>query len=270
MKKLMIYFLIIVTLIILYSALFESKNIVIKEYPITNNKISTSHHGLKVVHFSDLHFGTTIKIKQLINIVDKINALNPDLVFFTGDLLDSNIEYTDVDIEEFIYEFNKIKPALAAYIIKGNHDYEEIYNKIVDETNFTLLNNSVDYFYLEDQNPIKIIGLGSLLKKDHDLTTLLLPEDELYTILLIHEPDLLKEIKLNNIDLVLAGHSHNGQVRLPYIGAIIKPEGAKQYYDERYLIDNTPIFISSGLGTSKINLRLFNPPSFNFYRLYNH
>ena len=50
------------------------------------------------------------------------------------------------------------KTSISSLYNKGNHDYEEIYNKIVDETNFTLLNNSVDYFYLEDQNPIKIIG----------------------------------------------------------------------------------------------------------------
>ena len=78
-----------------------------------------------------------------------------------------------------------------------------------------------------------------------------------------------KKIKDKNIDLFLAGHSLNGQVRLPFIGSIYTPTGAKKYYDSKYKIDNTEIYISNGLGTSKIPYRLNNRPSINLYRFYN-
>ena len=65
----------------------------------------------------------------------------------------------------------------------------------------------------------------------------------------------------------MAGHSHNGQVRLPFIGAIVKNQGAKKYYNEYYKIKNTDLYISGGIGTSTLPFRLFNRPNINFYRL---
>ena len=85
----------------------------------------------------------------------------------------------------------------------------------------------------------------------------------------MHEPDFIDEIDYRKFDLVLAGHSHNGQVRLPFIGALVKPNYAKKYYDEYYKIKNTDLYISSGIGVSEVNFRLFNRPSFNLYRLTN-
>ena len=94
-------------------------------------------------------------------------------------------------------------------------------------------------------------------------------ENNYYKILITHEPDTYEKIKDKNIDLFLAGHSLNGQVRLPFIGSIYTPTGAKKYYDSKYKIDNTEIYISNGLGTSKIPYRLNNRPSINLYRFYN-
>ena len=65
----------------------------------------------------------------------------------------------------------------------------------------------------------------------------------------------------------MAGHSHNGQIRLPIIGALYTPEGAREYYDEHYVIDGIDLYISSGIGVSLVNYRFWNRPSINFYRL---
>ncbi len=73
--------------------------------------------------------------------------------------------------------------------------------------------------------------------------------------------------KYDNINLVLAGHSHNGQINIPYIKKLFLPEGSKKYYNNYYKVNNTNLYISSGLGESKINFRLFNKPSINFYRI---
>ena len=62
-------------------------------------------------------------------------------------------------------------------------------------------------------------------------------------------------------------HSHNGQIRLPGIGALYTPNGSKKYYDNYYDLDETPLYISSGIGVSIVNYRLFNKPSINFYRI---
>ena len=94
-------------------------------------------------------------------------------------------------------------------------------------------------------------------------------EDINYKIILVHEPDYIDTItsKYNNTNLVLAGHSHNGQINIPYIKKLLLPEGSKKYYNNYYKVNNTNLYISSGLGESNINFRLFNKPSINFYRI---
>ena len=84
---------------------------------------------------------------------------------------------------------------------------------------------------------------------------------------LIHEPDVIEDMNVNPFDLILAGHSHAGQIRLPFIGAFILPEGAQKYYENHYKIENSDLYISNGLGVSNYNFRLFNTPSYSLYRL---
>ena len=90
-----------------------------------------------------------------------------------------------------------------------------------------------------------------------------------YKINIMHYPDDINKIKDYNFDLVLAGHSHNGQIRVPIYGAIMTPTHAKKYYKPYYKINNTNFYISSGIGCSDYNFRLFNRPSYNLYRLTN-
>ena len=90
-----------------------------------------------------------------------------------------------------------------------------------------------------------------------------------YKILLTHYPDSVTSVLKYNFDLIASGHSLNGQVRLPFIVGIVLPNGAKKYYKEYYKLNNTDLYISSGIGTSQISFRLFNRPSINFYRLTN-
>ena len=94
-------------------------------------------------------------------------------------------------------------------------------------------------------------------------------DDISYKIILAHEPDITKDITTNyQVNLILAGHSHGGQIRLPLIGALYTPPYSKEYYEGHYKINDTNLYISSGIGVSTVNYRLWNRPSINFYRLY--
>ena len=90
-----------------------------------------------------------------------------------------------------------------------------------------------------------------------------------YTIVLTHEPDNFSALKNKDVDLVLAGHSLNGQIRLPFYGGLLKRNGCKEYIDGHYQVDNKELYVTNGFGTIKYNFRLFNKPSFNIYRLKN-
>ena len=279
MKKIIITLIIIILLIssiLLYSRFIATKGLKVKEYKIVNTKITDSYHGLKIVHLSDIHYGSTINEKELNNIVDKINEIKPDIVVLTGDLIDNRIAF-DKDI--IINCLSKIEANLGKYAISGNHDLPlDDFNYIVKESGFTNLDNNYDLIYYKSNEPIIISGIGydgedvGIKTEQFDKYISELEVDDIkpiYSILLIHEPDTVDNLDLNKYTLVLAGHSHGGQVRLPFVGAIYKPDGAKNYYEEYYKLNNTDLYISSGLGTSMYKFRLFNKPSINFYRITN-
>lgn len=259
---------IFLTIVAIYSYYIETKRIIVKEYSIINKKIPNKFDGTKIVHFSDLHFGTSIKENELEKIKTKMNTLNPELVIFTGDLVDDGYQITEEQKNKLINFLNEINAKIGKYIIRGNHDLTDIYDSIITKTDFIELNNINKNIFKEDSK-IKIIGLDDYLEGNQNIENAFdFESEDLYTILITHEPDTIDKIKDYNIDLMLSGHSHNGQIRIPFIGAVYTPIGSKKYYDERYLIDETSLYISSGLGTTVIPFRLFNKPSFNLYRLY--
>lgn len=267
--KFLTYLLLIGFILLLYSHFVGTKGLIIREYNVTNDKIPSSFNGFKIIHFSDLHYGTTIKEKELKNLVSEINSLKPDLVVFTGDLLDGDYVPNENDIKVLIRELNLIDSSIGNYIIRGNHDSWKEYQKIIDNINFKDLNNKNELIYDKDNTPILLVGLDDCLenKTNIDEAFNYEYEEDYYTILLLHEPDLMDKLT-KHVDLALAGHSHNGQIRLPFIGKLYTPNGSKKYYDEVYNLNDTTLYISGGLGTSKVPFRLLVKPSFNFYRLY--
>lgn len=271
--------LILACTILLYSRYVATSGLVIKEYKVTNEKITDNFHGLKIVHISDIHYGTTIDKKDLQNIVKKVNLLKPDIVVLTGDLLD---EETDINASKdiLIQQLSNIKTTIGKFAIEGNHDdnFEE-WSTIIENSGFINLNDTYDKIYKEKNNYILISGVSTNISENNDINAKLqstkdflntVSEEEkasIYKILLLHEPDFIDNINDIEFDLVLAGHSHDGQIKLPFIGALQTPIYAKKYYQEHYKVNATDIYISSGLGTSKIKFRLFNRPSINFYRI---
>lgn len=261
--------------IIIYSRYIGTKGLIVKEYKIVNERIPEEFHGFKIVHFSDLHYGTTIQKKELESLVHKINSLKPDIVVFTGDLTSSDMN--EEEENELITSLLNIKATYKKYAILGNEDQETIFNNIIQQSDFINLNNQYDLIYNNSLEPILIAGSNSNLNtnitiKEKLKTTIdyINNHDIAYRILLLHEPDYIDEIESDKFHLALAGHSHAGQIRLPWIGAIILPDGAKKYPNFVYDIYNTKLYISSGLGTSNIKFRFNNKPSINLYRLTNH
>lgn len=277
--KFIIIFILIIAAILLYSRFIATKGLVTKEYKITSSSIQDNFHGFKIVHISDVHYGRTTDKKDLNNMVKEVNLLKPDIVVLTGDLIDRDTKLDDDLKGEISEALSSINANVGKYAISGNHDsnFSE-WESIINNSGFKNLNDTYELMYNDGYTPILLAGLSSNLNNQVDITeryNKILEYSnnenikELYKILLIHEPDYINNIDYSNFNLILAGHSHNGQVRLPFIGGIILPNGAKKYYKEHYKINNTDLYISSGIGTSGISFRLFNKPSINFYRLTN-
>ena len=268
--KYLLFILLFIIGTILWARFIGTKGLVVKEYSLINNKIPDNFSGMKIVHFSDLHYGSTIHEAQVTNLVKKINELKPDIVVFTGDLIDKDYFNSQKDIAFITDSLKNIEARLGKFAVIGNHDYGYTeFEIIMENSDFIFLNNMSQKIFFNDITPIVITGVTSLLQSTPNYDEILSDTDpEYYHILLAHEPDILNKLKSYSIDLMLSGHTHGGQVRLPFVGTIVTAAGGKIYYEEKYKVGNTDLFISSGIGTSTLKFRLFNKPSINLYRLY--
>jgi hypothetical protein len=267
--------LIVAILILLYARFIETNKLEVNEYRIVNDNFK-SIHGYKIAHVSDIHIGNTTDIKYLQKLVDKINLTKPDILFFTGDLIDKDTKLTEKMKEEIEDILSSLDINIKKYSIKGEDDLKfSSYDFIMENAGFISLDDTYETLYLDKENFFLLAGLSStkdsskIESKLSDLNDYIENNENkpLYSILIMHEPDFVENIDTQNFNLILAGHSHGGQVKLPYIGGIIYPKYARNYNLSYQKIGDTDLYISSGIGTTTYKFRLFNPPSFNLYRL---
>ena len=267
--KIFITMLILIILLLLYSRFIGTIGLITKEYTIKDNNISNDFDGIKIIHFSDIHYKRIITKDRIDKIINEINLINPDIVIFTGDLIDQDSNIEEDDITYLKEALSKINAKYGKYSVIGNHDYSidiEVLRSIYKESNFNLLENSYDIIYGKNNNKLYIGGISTGAFSDTVLNKMNYNE-ECYKIIILHEPDYTDEIISLNPNLILGGHSHNGQVNITYLKKYFVPTGSKKYYDEHYLVNNINLYISSGIGVSRYNFRLFNHPSINFYRI---
>lgn len=265
--KYLLLLLFFVFLFLFYTSYFSTTGFIINDYKISNKKIPDSFDGFKIIQFSDLHYGSTIFENELSEIISLINKSEPDIVIFTGDLINKNYNLSSKSSEKIISKLNDINASLGKYAISGEED-GKLFNTIFNQSGFTILNNSSDYIYSNDDSRILINGIS--YSKDNKLEFSNFINDETsFNITILHQPDKIDEIEENlSSDLILAGHSHNGSIVVPYVTSLFKPDGSKKYYKPFYMINNTPIYISSGLGTNnKLGFRLYCRPSISIIRL---
>ena len=257
-----------------YTTYISTVKINVREYRVINKKIPDSFNGLKIIQLSDLHYGSTMQKENVIEIRKLTNKRKPDIVVFSGDLIAKNYNLDSKEQESLIKELKKINSSLGKYAILGDEDNEKI-STIFNQSDFTILRNDYDLIYKDNSTPILLIGLSSE-KKGQDIEKAYsyfqqeTHNSNIYTIALLHEPDKVDDIlSTKQTDLFLAGHSHNGDIRLPFTHtALKKKEGAKKYDQDRYTINQSELFVSSGLGTES-GIRLFCRPSINFFRISN-
>ena len=148
--KILFFIIFILIIILLYSRFIGTKGLKVKEYKIVNENFTDNFYGLKIVHITDLHYGNTTNNSDLKKIVDKVNLIKPDIIVFTGDLLDKDLN--NEELEEFKDILNNMKSNIKKYAVNGNHD--ENFSEILKETGFTDLNNNYDSLYNSNNSVI--------------------------------------------------------------------------------------------------------------------
>ena len=211
-------------------------------------EVSIGNPGkIRILHFTDLHYkGEKASLESLI---DLINELKPEIVCFTGDILEKP-EYLDGALDGI----SKIKAPV--YGIPGNHDYWSGINLSKVEKCFQgtggawLPNKSIT---LPNKN-ITISGVTAMESSPPPN-----PNPRTKQILLTHYPAYVEKLK-TKYDLILAGHSHGGQVRIPFFGALITPNDTGKYEKGLYETPAGPLYVNPGIGYFMVPVRFFCPP----------
>ncbi|WP_277585066.1 metallophosphoesterase [Psychrobacillus antarcticus] len=250
-----------------YSFKIEPKRLVTKEYELEFSSGGTD--SIRVVQFSDVHLGPNYSLEQLERLVDRVNDLEPDIIAFTGDLLDVASEFERRSETSGI--LGKLSSRYGNYAVWGNHDHGgggvRFYEDLMMKSGFTLLKNENSIIELESGQVLNIIGLDEAMLGKPDVQKAYSGVDDRGAkLLLLHQPDLVDEIGYDNFDLALAGHSHGGQVVVPTFGPVVTPPLAKKYRKGMYQLGtHTHLYVNSGIGTTRIPIRFWSPPEISVF-----
>ena len=249
----------------------EDKYIQVNEREIASARLPEAFDGFRIIHVSDYHnawFGWKAS-----NLLDKIREAEGDVILITGDIIDRRTP----NLRRSRYFIRKVSEILPAYFVTGNHEahYKRWFNLkkyIIKSEMENLSFSSVElardggkinlagmpdpWFLGDEEDPFVHLYFDKMLQ--HRLNGL--PAG--FTILMSHRPELFHIYSKYNLDLVLSGHAHGGQIRLPYLGGLYSPhQGILPRYTEGIHIKNdTALSISRGLGNSRFPFRVFNRP----------
>ena len=263
-----IVLLIVIALLLFCS--YQNRHLETTYYTYKAEQLGADLEGYRIVQISDLHNAKFGKNNQ--KLVDRIRECEPDMIVLTGDLVDSN--HTNVDrAVQFVDEIVKICPV---YYVTGNHEYwleKSEYDELMDGligARVVILDDQVVEISRGDAK-FRLVGLDDKSLADGTLGTLLNnaqnvahedSEKNEFTVVLAHEPQYLARYAGTGVDLVLSGHAHGGQFRLPFVGGIVAPDQGflPEYTAGEYYMNGTEMIVSRGLGNSVVPVRLFNYP----------
>ncbi|MDE6476096.1 MAG: metallophosphoesterase [Erysipelotrichaceae bacterium] len=264
--------------IFFYSVYIAVERIQIQYETIQSTKIPEDFHDVTIAFITDIQFGQFMTYDRLANMIQKINQSHPDILLFGGDLFEDTINHTpsEQSTTQLIELLKSLKAPLGKFAVLGERDLtnEEIKTRatrILNDSDFEIITNRSLRLHNQSNASITLIGLDSLIngKPDYDVAFQGVSNEE-FNIAITHCPDIVNEsqIPLASLDLIFAGHSHASQISLPLIGPLDTLEGAQMYNHGNYYINNTTkLVVSNGLGTTKLDMRLFSLPQVNIYRL---
>lgn len=238
---------------------------------IESEKIHPDLDGLQIAFFSDLHYLSFTEEKRLENIIERINNVNADVLIFLGDLIAKELDETQTDILE--NNLKQLKADYGKFAILGEDDYQsESINTAVESVlynaDFELLKNQKLLLSKNSKHAIQLVGIDSPLDDKANIELAYSDVDEkLFTLTIVHTPDTVKELPQNKTDLVLAGHSHGGQIKIPLLGQIYNKELAEDYYTGLYSVNLIKLYVSHGVGLTNKDVRINAPAEIVIYTL---
>ena len=258
--------------LVLWAFVIEPDRLVVNEVGITLPRLPQAFAALKIAVVADLHVGSPhIDAGKLQQVVSTINEQKPDLILIAGDfVIQDVIGGHFVEPEVIADNLKELHARLGVFAVLGNHDWwydGERVMRALNGVGIRVLENEVVRIEQDGQS-LWLIGLGDLWTRTPDIAgTLQKVSDDGPVIVLTHNPDLFPQMP-SRVSLTIAGHTHGGQVNLPFFGRRIVPSKFK----ERYAIGHIQeaghhLFVTPGIGTSMIPVRFRVPPEISILTL---
>ncbi len=246
---------------------FRDQKIVVKNWPQRLN-------GFTVAFITDPHVGSPhIDLEKLAEIVAQTNARKPDLVLLGGDyVIQGVLGGKRVPSDKIAQALAGLKAPYGVYGILGNHDWWDDSQRILAEftqAGIPLLEDRSVEIRHPNGDSFWLAGITDYLEGPHDVAKALsgIP-DGVPLLALTHTPDIFPELP-HHIGLTLAGHTHGGQVYLPFIGRPLVPSQYGERYAKGLVTEQgRHLFVSVGIGTSILPVRFLTPPEVVMLRLY--
>ncbi|MEG0313706.1 MAG: metallophosphoesterase [Erysipelotrichaceae bacterium] len=240
-----------------------------------SSKISPDMNNVQIAFISDINYNSFMKKERLVPMLEKLNNAHPEVVLFGGDMFDQvDLSIPDASIQEELTALLKsIEAPLGKFAVLGesdmtNPEMKETVTRILKNADFELITNNNIQLHNGTKASINLVGVDCADAGSPDIDAAfknISPEN--FTLVFTHAPDIIDSFPMNGIDVVLAGHTHGGQVRVPFYTVINdKPYGEKYNYG-KYNLNSTELFVSNGLGTIQVDMRLFSPPQIVIYRI---
>jgi hypothetical protein len=246
--------------LIFWGFLIEPGRLVVREQSIKIDSWPRELNGLRIAVISDIHVDNWfIDLKKLRSIVERTNQLQPDLILIAGDFMsgDGWVKRT-VEPEVFGPVLKELRARYGVYSVLGNHDWWHDGEKVrrgLEANGIKVLENEVAQIDVQGTS-IWLAGLADLWERlqEVDKTINKIPQG-VPIIALTHNPDIFPKLP-QRVQLLVAGHTHGGQVRFPLIGAVVQSSNFGDRYERGHVFENNHhLFVTTGIGTSIMPVR---------------
>lgn len=250
--------------LVLWATVIEPRRLVVHEETIALPNWPHEQPPLKVALLSDLHVGSPgWGLGRLAALVERVNELRPDVVILAGDYTINGVLFgTHVDQEPIAKVLGGLRAPHGVLAVLGNHDWvngAERTRKALEANGIVVLDNEVRTFEHEGF-PVNVAGLGDFAEGVARPVQTFAKAGPGPIIGVIHEPDVFPLLP-RSAAILLAGHTHGGQVRLPLLGRPVVPSDYGQRYAAGHVVENgRHLFVTTGIGTSIYPIRFGVPP----------
>lgn len=254
----------LIVCVVAWAVVIDPSRLVLREETIALDRWPSSLSNLKIAVISDIHAGGSfIDERKLRLIVERTNALQPDLILICGDYISGGRSHNDMAPEVFAPLFKDFRAPLGVYSVLGNHDWwydGERVRRALEANGIKVLENEIAKVDARGTS-FWLVGLADLWTRPQrvDATVAGVPA-EVPVIAFTHNPDIFPRLP-PSVSLLVAGHTHGGQVRFPLIGTVV----SVSRYGDRYVSghveeDGRHLFVTTGIGTSIYPVRFGVPP----------